>query len=75
LLTWAVIFLLVRIGLDPFSGYSPDTREPFSRGECIRRHQNYYFERNPDMFVLDDDKIAIVARACAVEEMEYLRGL
>lgn len=54
-------------GFDVYSSASP----PFSHQECLKRHQNYYFDRNPDMLELTDDQISIIARACAVEESDY----
>lgn len=66
---------LVIFGLIKNGGVSDYRAVPeasgFSRKECIQRHQGYFFERNPDMTELDDDKIRIVARECAVEEREF----
>ena len=73
MVTLATIVALDRVGF-PFPVHPSDTREPFSREECIKRHQSYYFDRNPDMIELSDSQMSIVARACAVEEVDYFNG-
>lgn len=66
--------LLSMVGFEVFEPTSGEVRAPFSRKECIRRQQGYYFDRNPDMVELSEDQIGIVARRCAVEESEYYYG-
>ncbi|WP_156878142.1 hypothetical protein [Sphingopyxis sp. QXT-31] len=78
LVGWAAFAFtsLVLLKLADLAGFSFPERSsaqqsPFSRDECIRRHQSSYFDRNPDMLELTDDQISRVARACAIEESEY----
>ena len=71
---FAGVKLLSMAGIEVFKPTIGEPRPPFSRKECIRRQQAYYFDRNPDMLELSDDQIAIVARRCAVEESEYYYG-
>lgn len=71
---FASVKILSMAGIEVVEPTVGEPRPPFSRKECLQRHQRYYFDRNPDMLELSDDQIAIVARRCANEESEYYYG-
>lgn len=55
-------------GLDGFA--PPSAARPFDRQECLLRQRREKLEgQNPDE--MSDDEIALVARACAIEETEH----